>query len=110
MLRNYRTAIGIFLALGLVAGGAAFLWTTLAGNKNESGISPSALYATRFLTPDGQSITLGQWQGKTLLINFWATWCAPCREEIPQLIEAQRRHAGQGVQIIGIAVDSPGKV
>lgn len=51
--------------------------------------------------------TLADWQGKTLLINFWATWCPPCRQEIPLLIKAEQRYASRGVEVIGIAVDDP---
>lgn len=48
---------------------------------------------------------LSQWDGKRVLLNFWATWCGPCREEMPLLNQAQQELADQGVQIIGIAVD-----
>jgi thiol-disulfide isomerase/thioredoxin len=75
-------------------------------NPEEAKISPAALYATQLTDLNGQAQSLGQWQGKLLVLNFWATWCAPCREEIPRLIETQRKHSGQGVQIVGVAVDS----
>ncbi len=48
-----------------------------------------------------------QWQDKVLLINFWATWCTPCREEMPMLADFQDRYREQGLQIIGIAIDDP---
>jgi len=54
---------------------------------------------------DGQTRQLSEWQGKGRLINFWATWCAPCRREIPLLKSTQERHAGDDIQVIGIAVD-----
>ena len=46
-----------------------------------------------------------EWQGKTRLLNFWATWCPPCRKEIPLLIQAQQQYAEQGLQVIGIALE-----
>ncbi len=48
---------------------------------------------------------LSEWKGRPLLINFWATWCAPCRREIPLLKTLRRDHAADGVEVIGIAVD-----
>jgi len=60
-----------------------------------------------FALPDlaGQSHTIGEWQGKILVINFWATWCPPCLEEIPAFIKLQKQYGQQGVQFIGIAID-----
>jgi len=54
---------------------------------------------------DGNMRQLSEWQGKARLINFWATWCAPCRREIPLLKKTQEDHASENVQVIGIAVD-----
>ena len=54
---------------------------------------------------EGQLRSLTHWQGKSLVINFWATWCAPCRREIPLLQQIARDHRAEGVEVIGIAVD-----
>ena len=54
---------------------------------------------------DGNVRHSSEWQGKAQLINFWATWCAPCRREIPLLKETQAAHAADNLQVIGIAVD-----
>ncbi len=54
---------------------------------------------------DGKPRALSEWDGKALIINFWATWCAPCRREIPMLNALAREYRGQGVEVIGIAVD-----
>jgi thiol-disulfide isomerase/thioredoxin len=58
----------------------------------------------------GKDQALGQWKGKVLIVNFWATWCAPCREEMPQFVKAQREYGGKGLQFVGIAIDQPDKV
>ncbi len=54
---------------------------------------------------DGKPVSIKAWAGKSLVINFWATWCAPCRREIPLLESLQRSWADRGVTVIGIAVD-----
>ena len=54
---------------------------------------------------DGNERDFAEWAGKHRLLNFWATWCAPCRREIPLLREFQEQHGGRGFQVIGIAVD-----
>ncbi|MGH8864124.1 MAG: TlpA disulfide reductase family protein, partial [Burkholderiales bacterium] len=54
---------------------------------------------------DGKPRALSEWDGKALVINFWATWCAPCRREIPMLNALASDYRGQGVEVIGIAVD-----
>jgi thiol-disulfide isomerase/thioredoxin len=54
--------------------------------------------------------TLQDWPDRALIVNFWATWCAPCRREIPLLQQLQRRHGPEGFQVIGIAVDFRDKV
>ncbi len=64
-----------------------------------------ALFDTR-----GTERTLSAWRGQTIVLNFWATWCAPCREEIPLLIDIQKRYAARGVQVVGVAIDRPDAV
>jgi thiol-disulfide isomerase/thioredoxin len=54
---------------------------------------------------DGTPHRLADWRGKVLLVNFWATWCPPCRQEIPLLVKLQAKYAAQGLQIVGIATD-----
>ena len=55
---------------------------------------------------EGKPVTRADFQGKAVMVNFWATWCAPCRREIPVLIDMQQKYGDQGVQIIGIAIDN----
>lgn len=59
----------------------------------------------QFADQDGVVRRIADWDGQVLVVNFWATWCAPCIEEIPFFVELQRSYAGDGVQFLGIAVD-----
>jgi len=59
----------------------------------------------RLASNTGEFVTPADFSGKTVLINFWATWCAPCRQEMPMLMDLQRQYRSQGLQVIGIALD-----
>jgi peroxiredoxin len=54
---------------------------------------------------DGRRVSAAEFDGQVVLVNFWATWCAPCREEMPMLQQVQERFDGQGLQVVGIALD-----
>jgi thiol-disulfide isomerase/thioredoxin len=55
---------------------------------------------------DGQIRNIKDWDGKVVLLNFWATWCPPCKKEIPTFIELQKEYGEQGLQIVGVAMDN----
>lgn len=59
---------------------------------------------------DGDLRRIGEWDGRVLLVNFWATWCPPCKKEMPAFIELQRTYGERGLQVIGVAIDQPGPV
>jgi len=59
---------------------------------------------------DGHDQRLDQWKGKVLVVNFWATWCEPCRKEMPDFVKAQAEFGGKGLQFVGIAIDQPDKI
>jgi len=67
---------------------------------------------SEFNLPDaaGKQHDSKEWQGKIRIINFWATWCSPCRKEIPEFISLQEKYADKNVQFIGIAIDEPAEV
>lgn len=59
-------------------------------------------------TLDGRQINLANQEGRVILVNFWATWCAPCRKEIPDLIDLHEKYESEGLMVVGIAVDEEG--
>ena len=65
---------------------------------------PLPVSALSMQTLDGRTLSTGDWQGKVALVNFWATWCGPCREEIPHLIQLQERYPDH-LQVIGVSTD-----
>jgi thiol-disulfide isomerase/thioredoxin len=72
--------------------------------------SANALAELTLATPDGKPASLGQWSGKVRVINFWATWCPPCREEMPEFSRVQLQLADKGVQFVGIGIDTPDNI
>jgi len=69
-------------------------------------MSPEEALSAKFEgVTDGASHSLNDWHGKVVLVNYWATWCAPCREEIPLLVKLQAQYAARGLQVVGIATD-----
>jgi len=65
--------------------------------------NPKAVSQEVFTDPDGVEFTLSDWEGKYVLLNFWATWCAPCRKEMPALESLQREFNGENFEVVTIA-------
>jgi thiol-disulfide isomerase/thioredoxin len=86
--------------------------TTDAGNVVMKADSPKGDLPEPELTLkdlDGKDVSLSEYKGKVVLVNFWATWCEPCRVEIPWLIEMQKKYGDKGFVLVGIALDEEGK-
>jgi thiol-disulfide isomerase/thioredoxin len=111
---------GKFLAALMIAGFLALL--PLVGCKQKAGKNTSsgagsaasagaaAPEATLAIpTLDGPTASLDQYKGKVVLVNFWATWCDPCKTEIPWLIEFNHKYGPKGLVILGVAMDDEGK-
>ena len=98
------------LILGTVAAAAAVTGGIVAALTLQSRSGAADLLSARYPDLNGQLRRLADWQGRALVCNFWATWCAPCREEIPVLDALQARYAANVLQVVGIAVDSAANV
>lgn len=91
--------------------GPVFLQSTGRGGAGEgTAAANNALRSASLLDLAGQPHRLSEWQGRILVCNFWATWCLPCREEIPLLMAARAKFAAAKVEIVGIAIDNAAKV
>jgi peroxiredoxin len=114
----------LLVAFALVAAMTALAWLPLRSADSSGGGEAGAV--TAFVPGDGQvacpanappapldvtlkdmngrSVNLSDFKGKVLLVNFWATWCAPCREEIPGFVDLQAKYRARGLDVIGISV------
>jgi thiol-disulfide isomerase/thioredoxin len=97
----------LFVAVALVATVAGFLVNPLARQPE---VDTGGLLAAALPDLQGERRSIDQWRGKVVVVNFWATWCPPCLEEIPELVRMQARLGAKGLQVVGIAVDTEANV
>lgn len=109
MTNQFRDRIALAVAV-LLGVGAMYLggtWNKKGGQQilPADVLAPGVFYATSFPDLQGKSRALGEWQGKIIVLNLWATWCGPCREEIPVMIKIQEKYRDRGVVFLGLALD-----
>jgi thiol-disulfide isomerase/thioredoxin len=104
----------ILIAAAAIAAGALGYWTAgqlrpAAAPGHAAGERPVADTVVPFTLTDldGRARSVDEWRGRLIVLNFWATWCAPCREEIPAFMALQETYGGRGLQVVGIAIDAP---
>lgn len=100
----------IALLIAAMAASAGFLAYRHGPFNGSADGGETAAPALSFHTLDGQTLNLADYRGRWVLINFWASWCAPCVDEIPLLVKAQQTYADAGLALIGPALDEPDKV
>lgn len=117
MGRPGRRSNMILLVVAVVAAasiGLSFFYRQQPGQEGstaESGVSAAGKLIGRprpaFQLPDmlGRPHSIGEWDGRVVVLNFWASWCKPCRREIPALIELQDAYEDRGLQLVGLAID-----
>ena len=111
-IARFVVALLIIVGVGAVAGNLIYInWlkkepaaTAMSSSMTLLNI-PRPDFTLRDL--DGIPRTVSAWDGKVLVINFWATWCKPCLREIPEFNELQNQHRDDGLQFVGIAIDDP---
>ena len=104
-----RNVVLLAAGLGAAGLGLAVNWWRTEPRTAETG-AVEALFAASFADADGTMQPLAQWKGRPLVVNFWATWCPPCVEEMPDLQRARDAYRGRGVEVIGIGIDNAAKI
>lgn len=97
MKSAFPGALALLLALAAPAG-------VLRGEP----VPPTPAPAWSLKDPDGNPVTSGQFKGKVVVLDFWATWCTPCKAEIPGYVELQKKYAAEGLVFVGVSVDQDG--
>lgn len=116
MTRGSRSALALVTVLAIGAGIGAYLWHA---NTGEGGAAPDgAIFAVHseprampqlaFEDEKGRKLTLADFRDKVVLLNVWATWCVPCREEMPALDRLQQQMSGRDFQVLALSIDSGG--
>jgi thiol-disulfide isomerase/thioredoxin len=107
---------GIFIAAGVVALLAVMIWADhkfpaagAPGGASTPAAKPTDAPTVTLKDLNDQDVTLQQYKGQVVLVNFWATWCGPCKVEIPWMIEFQKKYSSRGFTILGVSMDEDGK-
>ncbi len=105
--RQWIYIVGISL-LALALGVLTSQWIYRTSLADEPAIK--AFFDNPWKTPDGKTVDTNSWRGKVLVVNFWASWCPPCVEEMPTLDQLQAEFSPQNVLFVGIGIDSPSNI
>lgn len=99
-----RRALGVAAAAALAGVGVGW-WTARDGEVATSSGPVDGFWALQWNTPEGHALSMQSFKGHPLLLNFWATWCPPCVEELPLINAFYRQNKGNQWQVLGLAVD-----
>lgn len=106
--RSRRWWLAGVSAAALAAGAGVAWWRQRSAGATDAAVD--RFWALNFNSPQGAPLAMASFKGRPLLLNFWATWCPPCVEEMPLLDRFFRQHQPRGWQVLGLAVDQPSAV
>lgn len=108
MTRTQTLLAFVATAAIAAAAGAGVAWLRIA--PQPAAADTTTLFASTFDDADGRRQPVAQWKGRPLVVNFWATWCPPCVEEMPDLQRVRDEYRARGVEIIGVGIDNAAKI
>lgn len=103
--------LGASIALLVALSGYLFSLPDKAPSATPVVVNPEiSIFELELNNLDGKRVSLSQWRGQVLVVNYWATWCHPCREEMPGFSRLQEKYQGKSVQFVGISIDTAAKI
>jgi peroxiredoxin len=102
-----KQAWWIVAAVAAMALAAGFTLAARHFSTGGTGTSAEAFFARTFNDLEGQPTEMARWKDRVVVLNFWATWCPPCVEEMPDLQRVHDEYADRGVTVVGLGIDSP---
>ena len=110
MNRNIVIILVIILVVtGIIVAGKYLVKKPVDGTVTGANVKGQSAPDFELMGLDGKKVKLSDYKGKAVVLNFWATWCAPCKIEIPWFVELQKQYGPQGVEIVGVAMDENAK-
>lgn len=106
MTRGIRFTL-LLAVIAVLSAAAGVAWHFATEREAQARALAERIYAATLPDPHGALQPFARWRGTVLVVNFWATWCAPCREEMPGFVRLQSRLGGAGLQFVGVAIDQP---
>src|SRR5690242_2478146 len=107
-MKSMKTMGILFCLVAIFAAAVLHVHQTSAENVPNSTDKPAIAPRWELQNVDGHTVRSADFKGKVVILDFWATWCPPCRAEIPGLIELQKQYGKQGLAVIGVSVDQDG--